>query len=162
MLIDMHSPGVMLQPLYTLGGWRVNATFLDHVRVAKDRLMGQLNEGWRHVITTLGFERSALAPVGGLLRTADDLSAYMAERAAGVVPRLAASSTVCPALTIRASTRRPRSFSTCWMLSPLLARFRTSARRSSNWRCGARWSSRLVWRTALTSGTSTPSTRSAT
>jgi alkylation response protein AidB-like acyl-CoA dehydrogenase len=86
MLIDMHSPGVMLQPLYTLGGWRVNATFLDHVRVSKDRLMGQLNEGWRHVLTTLGFERSALAPVGGLLRTVDDLSAYMAERAAAGQP----------------------------------------------------------------------------
>ncbi len=78
LLIDMHSPGIMLQPLYTLGGWRVNATFLDHVKVPKDRLMGQLNEGWRHVITTLGFERSGLAPVGGLLRTMDDLAAYMA------------------------------------------------------------------------------------
>ena len=72
LLIDMHSPGVMLQPLYTLGGWRVNATFLDHVKVPKDRLMGQLNEGWRHVITTLGFERSGLAPVGGLLHALND------------------------------------------------------------------------------------------
>ena len=78
LLIDMNSPGIMLQPLYTLGGWRVNATFLDHVKVPKDRLMGQLNEGWRHVITTLSFERSGLAPVGGLLRTMDDLAAYMA------------------------------------------------------------------------------------
>src|SRR3954454_5853172 len=65
MLIDMHSPGVMLQPLYTLGGWRVNATFLDHVRVPKERLMGQLNEGWRHVITTLGFGRWPWRPAAG-------------------------------------------------------------------------------------------------
>jgi 3-oxocholest-4-en-26-oyl-CoA dehydrogenase alpha subunit len=80
LLIDMDSPGLTLQPLHTLGGWRVNETFLDHVRVPKDRLMGELNEGWKHVLTTLGFERSGLAPVGTLLRTTDELAAYMAER----------------------------------------------------------------------------------
>jgi alkylation response protein AidB-like acyl-CoA dehydrogenase len=80
LLIDMNSPGITLRPLHTLGGWRVNETYLDGVVVPKERLMGQQNEGWRHVLTTLGFERSGIASVGAVLRTADDLAAYMAER----------------------------------------------------------------------------------
>jgi alkylation response protein AidB-like acyl-CoA dehydrogenase len=80
LLIDMNSPGITLRPLYTLGGWRVNEIFLDHVRVPRERLMGQKNEGWRHVLTTLGFERAGLAPVGTLLRTVDDLVAYLTQR----------------------------------------------------------------------------------
>jgi alkylation response protein AidB-like acyl-CoA dehydrogenase len=89
LLIDMDSPGITLQPLITLGGWRVNVTILDRVRVPKSRLMGQENEGWRHVLTTLGLERAGLAPVGLLLRTLDDLAAHLREQeAAGrVVPR---------------------------------------------------------------------------
>lgn len=79
LLIDMNSPGITLGPLHTLGGWRVNEVFLDHVRVPKDRLMGELNEGWKNVLITLSFERAALAPVGLLLRILDDLAAYMAE-----------------------------------------------------------------------------------
>ena len=77
LLIDMDSPGITLQPLITLGGWRVNVTILDHVRVPKNRLMGEENEGWKHVLTTLGLERAGLAPVGLLLRTLDDLAEYM-------------------------------------------------------------------------------------
>ena len=44
--------------------------------------MGQQNDGWKHVLTTLGFERSGIASVGAVMRTADDLAVYMAERAA--------------------------------------------------------------------------------
>jgi len=80
LLIDMDSPGITLRPLHTLGGWRVNETYLDGVIVPKERLLGQQDEGWRHVITTLGFERSGISSVGAVLRTADDLAAHMAER----------------------------------------------------------------------------------
>jgi 3-oxocholest-4-en-26-oyl-CoA dehydrogenase alpha subunit len=80
LLIDMNSPGITLRPLHTLGGWRVNETYLDQVVVPKERLMGQQNEGWKHVLTTLSFERSGIASVGAVFRTADDLAAYMAER----------------------------------------------------------------------------------
>jgi alkylation response protein AidB-like acyl-CoA dehydrogenase len=80
LLIDMNSPGITLRPLHTLGGWRVNETYLDQVVVPKERLMGQQNEGWKHVLTTLGFERSGIASVGAVMRTADDLAVYMAQR----------------------------------------------------------------------------------
>ncbi|HLH27099.1 MAG TPA: acyl-CoA dehydrogenase family protein [Chloroflexota bacterium] len=86
LLIDMNSPGISLRPLHTLGGWRVNETYLDEVVVPKERLMGQQNEGWKHVLTTLGFERSGIASVGAVMRTADDLAAYMAEREAAGQP----------------------------------------------------------------------------
>jgi alkylation response protein AidB-like acyl-CoA dehydrogenase len=82
LLIDMNSPGITLRPLHTLGGWRVNETYLDEVVVPKERLMGQQNEGWKHVLTTLGFERSGISSVGAVMRTADDLAAYMAQREA--------------------------------------------------------------------------------
>src|SRR5262245_55948350 len=89
LLIDMNSPGITLRPLHTLGGWRVNETYLDQVVVPKARLMGQQDEGWRHVLTTLGFERSGISGVGSVLRTADELAEYMAqrERAGNPVPQ---------------------------------------------------------------------------
>ncbi|HEY7061029.1 MAG TPA: acyl-CoA dehydrogenase family protein [Chloroflexota bacterium] len=86
LLIDMKSPGVSLRPLHTLGGWRVNETYLDQVAVPKENLMGRQNEGWKNVLTTLGFERSGIASVGAVLRTADDLAAYVAEREAAGQP----------------------------------------------------------------------------
>jgi alkylation response protein AidB-like acyl-CoA dehydrogenase len=115
MLIDMHAPGVMLQPLYTLGGWRVNATFLDKVRVPKERLMGQLNEGWKHVLTTLGFERSGLAPVGGLLRTMDDLAAYMAQHEAEGQPVAQALKDRFAELMTDIQAARWMSYRVAWM-----------------------------------------------
>jgi alkylation response protein AidB-like acyl-CoA dehydrogenase len=59
LLVDMKSPGVTVRPLVLLNGHRhFNEVFFEDVRVPKENLVGELNEGWKVAITTLMFERS--------------------------------------------------------------------------------------------------------
>lgn len=49
---------VEVRPVFTLGGFRTNATFLDEVRVPQANLVGELNGGWRVLMQALDFERA--------------------------------------------------------------------------------------------------------
>jgi alkylation response protein AidB-like acyl-CoA dehydrogenase len=58
LLVDMHSPGITVRPLKQItGNSEFNETFFDNVRVPKQNLVGDLNEGWRIAMTTLTYER---------------------------------------------------------------------------------------------------------
>ena len=51
LLIDMHTPGVTVSPLVTLdgpaeGAQEINQVFFEDVKVPKENLVGNLNEGW--------------------------------------------------------------------------------------------------------------------
>ena len=61
--VDPHSPGVTIQRLDTLCFRSVgtNRVSYDNVRVHKDDLLGQLNNGWKHLMTNLNKERFSLA-----------------------------------------------------------------------------------------------------
>ena len=71
LLIPTSSPGVTVQPVHTIAGFRVNAVHFDDVRVPASQLVGQEGNGWAHVNTTMGFERSggAMIIIGYLFRT---------------------------------------------------------------------------------------------
>ena len=59
LLVDMKTPGVTVRPLVLLNGHRhFNEVFFEDVKVPKENLVGELNEGWKVAITTLMFERS--------------------------------------------------------------------------------------------------------
>jgi alkylation response protein AidB-like acyl-CoA dehydrogenase len=58
LLVDMHSPGITVRPLKQItGNSEFNETFFDNVRVPKQNLVGELNDGWRIAMTTLTYER---------------------------------------------------------------------------------------------------------
>jgi len=60
LLVDMHSPGITVKPLRQItGGAEFNEVFFDHVRVPRQQLVGQLNDGWRIAMTTLTQERAS-------------------------------------------------------------------------------------------------------
>jgi len=60
LLVDMHSPGITVKPLRQItGGAEFNEVFFDHVRVPRQQLVGQLNDGWRIAMTTLTHERAS-------------------------------------------------------------------------------------------------------
>jgi alkylation response protein AidB-like acyl-CoA dehydrogenase len=62
-IIDMRAQGVDVRPLRQMsGGAEFNEVFLTDVRVADDRRLGAVNDGWRVALTTLMNER---ATVGG-------------------------------------------------------------------------------------------------
>lgn len=73
--VDMHSPGITIRPLWSMAGWRVNHCFFDDVRVPASDQLGNLDNGWSHILTTLGFERSAIGKAGFLMRGYDIMHA---------------------------------------------------------------------------------------
>jgi 3-oxocholest-4-en-26-oyl-CoA dehydrogenase alpha subunit len=81
-LVDMHAPGVTVQPLWTIGGWHVNQVFFDGVELPARALLGKKDEGWPNIRVTLNLERSAIGKVGLLMRMYDKIRAYAAERGA--------------------------------------------------------------------------------
>ena len=45
-LIPMDTPGITVRPLWTLSGGRTNEVFLENVRVPKEAMLGEENNGW--------------------------------------------------------------------------------------------------------------------
>lgn len=81
-LVDMHAPGVTVQPLWTIGGWHVNQVFFDGVELPAKALLGKKDEGWPNIRVTLNLERSAIGKVGLLMRMYDKLRAHAAKHGA--------------------------------------------------------------------------------
>ena len=58
LLVDMHSPGITVRPLVQMtGDSDFNEVFYDNVRVPRENLVGEINQGWQVSIATLMFER---------------------------------------------------------------------------------------------------------
>ena len=77
LLVDMHSPGITVQPLKQMTGEaEFNQMFFEDVRVPRQNLLGPLNGGWGVAITTLMNERAtlSLATVMRFRNTFDDLA----------------------------------------------------------------------------------------
>jgi len=72
-MVDTKSPGVKIEPLYTMGGFRSNFTFFDDVCVPKDCLIGEENKGWRYISSQLAMERLSVVPHSRLRRTLEEM-----------------------------------------------------------------------------------------
>lgn len=58
LLADMKTPGITVRPIRTLtGDDDFCEVFFDNVRIPKDNLVGNINEGWTMAKALLGFER---------------------------------------------------------------------------------------------------------
>ncbi len=71
-LIDMSDPGVRTRPIQLISGASPFCeTFIENVRVPKDNLVGQLNQGWTIAKRLLEHERKMIAGIGDRQRGAD-------------------------------------------------------------------------------------------
>ena len=77
-IVDLKSPGVTIEPIWTMAGERTNAVFYDQVRVPRDNLIGQPNQGFYLLAKALEFERMFVT--GDLRRYFDRLVGYVRER----------------------------------------------------------------------------------
>jgi len=78
LLVPMHQPGVELRPIVQITGTaEFNETFLTDARTAADLVVGEVNQGWRVVMGTLGFERGT-AFLAEELRWHDEFSKLVA------------------------------------------------------------------------------------
>jgi alkylation response protein AidB-like acyl-CoA dehydrogenase len=83
LIIDAHAPGVTIRPLRDLsGGADFSEIFFDDVRVPAADRVGEENDGWRLVRTSLGHERAAGAmnQASFYRRILDELVALARER----------------------------------------------------------------------------------
>lgn len=76
-IVDIHSPGIQVRPLWTMGGGRTNQTYWDNVVVPRDNLIGEENRGWYYVATALDFERISVFPVSTLRQAFDILVEFV-------------------------------------------------------------------------------------
>jgi len=59
LLVDYNTPGITMRRLAMMSGLDAfNEVFYDNVKVPKENLLGELNGGWKVVMTALGHERS--------------------------------------------------------------------------------------------------------
>jgi alkylation response protein AidB-like acyl-CoA dehydrogenase len=79
-LVDMHSPGIEVRPLKQMtGASHFSEVFFTDVRIRHERILGDVNGGWRVAMTTLANERTMMGagssgPVAGdLIQLARDL-----------------------------------------------------------------------------------------
>ena len=58
LLVPMDQPGIEVRPLKQMTGTaEFNEVFFDEARTAKDNVLGEVGEGWKVAMATLGFER---------------------------------------------------------------------------------------------------------
>lgn len=58
LLVDMKTPGITIRPLVQMTGESgFNEVFYDNVRVPRENLVGEVNQGWQVSIATLMYER---------------------------------------------------------------------------------------------------------
>lgn len=83
-LVPTNTPGVKIVEIPKLGWWTMGSceVFLDNVCLPKSALIGQLNNGWKQLMTNFGFERAIIgAQCLGMAQAAlDDAASYANKR----------------------------------------------------------------------------------
>ena len=74
-LIDMKTPGIEVKPIITLDGdHEVNEIWFDNVRVPKENVVGEVNQGWTYAKFLLTHERSSIAGAPQMRRAINRLA----------------------------------------------------------------------------------------
>jgi crotonobetainyl-CoA dehydrogenase len=83
-LLPTNTPGVKIVQIPKVGFWTMGSCeiFLDNVVLPKTALVGELNNGWKQLMTNFGFERAIMAAMGlGMAQGAlDDAASYANKR----------------------------------------------------------------------------------
>ncbi len=77
-LLSMKSPGITVDPVWTLSTERSNATFYDDVHATDADIVGEAGEGWNALGVMLGFERG-MANTGFLVPMLRRFAAWAAQ-----------------------------------------------------------------------------------
>ena len=118
-IMDMRQPGITIQPLINMADEHdFNQVFFDNVRVPKENLIGDLNQGWYVAMTTLNNERSGIRDVAMAQRAFDYIVDAVREAPARAWRRCGMTRFLMHRLadmTTRLHAARLLSYRVCWM-----------------------------------------------
>lgn len=113
-ICDMQTPGITVRPIENMAGVSHFAeVFYDDVRIPLANVVGELNDGWRVAMTTLGFERKTAAmglQLDMSVRIEDLIALAEAQPGSATAQRLAelrAEAAALRAMTYRTLFREP-------------------------------------------------------
>lgn len=76
-IVDMKTPGITIRPLINiLNHHSFNEVFFDDVRIPKENLVGQENNGWYQLVIALDLERSSIGTAATQQRIIEELVRY--------------------------------------------------------------------------------------
>ncbi|WP_322858206.1 acyl-CoA dehydrogenase [Mycobacterium europaeum] len=111
MIIDLSAPGIEIRPLREITGEALfNEVFFDEVFVSDDRVVGEVNNGWRVAMAALGNERVSIGG-GSVTMVAEDLLDLLARhrgnghRLAGEVGALLVEAYALATVNLRQAAR---------------------------------------------------------
>jgi len=73
-IVDLKTKGITISPLWEMADMRTNEVFYDDVRVPKEYLVGQKNQGWYYMVSAIDLER--MITVRNLERSLEELITY--------------------------------------------------------------------------------------
>ncbi len=80
-IVDMNTPGITRSPVKNLLGRNVwSEIFLDGVRIPRENMIGEKNQGWQLITSTLNTERSGMHWLGTSRRSLDRIVKFVKER----------------------------------------------------------------------------------
>ena len=80
MLIEMNTPGVVVEPIITMADdHETNQVFFENVRVPKSNRIGEENKGWTYAKYLLEFERGGGFSANRIRREVEELHALKKE-----------------------------------------------------------------------------------
>ncbi len=78
-LVDVNTPNVKIEPMHCMGNFRTNVSYYDNVKVHKDFLIGEENQGWIYINQQLAMERVTLVPHSYSRVNLEDFTAWAKE-----------------------------------------------------------------------------------
>ena len=79
-IVDMKTPGITVRPLINiLDRHSFNEVFFDDVRIPKESLVGEKNNGWYQLVMALDFERSLIGTAAVNQRLIEELVQHAKE-----------------------------------------------------------------------------------
>ena len=75
-IVDQNSPGIDIRPMITMSGERTNEVYYDDVKVPKDRLVGEKNNGFYYIMEAIDSERNHVFVPARLWPIVDEMISY--------------------------------------------------------------------------------------
>ncbi len=78
-IVDLDSPGITVNAMWTMSGERTNEVFYDNVRVPRGRMVGEKNRGFYYMMEAIDSERNAVFTPARLYFLLNEIVQYAKE-----------------------------------------------------------------------------------